>query len=198
MIFTNEVRLASCSVVALLMMSIPGLGHQPFEGNAQPSFDTPTATPASFQPAVVNAPVVDAPAKKKLSLFRRANVGLASWYGAVLNGHKTASGETFDMNQMTACHRTLPFGTIVRVVDLNSGKSVVVRINDRGVLFKERIIDLSRGAADMLGIRRAGVANVRLEVLPKKQGSEAIANEIAAAKAPEAPAAQSVALDEDK
>ena len=107
--------------------------------------------------------------------------GIASWYGAVLNGHKTASGETFDMNQMTACHRTLPFGTMVKVIDVRSHKSVIVRINDRGVLFADRVIDLSRGAAERLGIRSAGVANVRLEVLSKQQVSQA-AEEIASAQ----------------
>jgi rare lipoprotein A len=121
--------------------------------------------------------------KQRFSFFRSANTGLATWYGAVLDGHKTASGETFDMNQMTACHRTLPFGTIVRVVDLHSHKSVIVRINDRGVLLADRIIDLSRGAAERLGIRSSGVANVRIEVLNKQRtGDAAAAAEVAAAK----------------
>lgn len=166
-----------------MMMSIPGLAHSPFERNPQPPFGTPV--PAPVQPVAVNT---SAPAKKKLSFLRRisSNVGNASWYGAVLNGHKTASGETFDMNQMTACHRTLPFGTMVKVVDLHSGKSVVVKINDRGVLFADRIIDLSRGAAERLGIRREGVASVRLEVLNKKQAAQAVQNELAAERAPDA------------
>ncbi len=96
-----------------------------------------------------------------------SNLGIASWYGSVLNGHKTASGEIFDKDKRTACHRTLPFGTMVRVVDVNSGKSVVVKINDRGVLNADRIIDLSSAAAQDLGILRAGVAKVRLEILSK-------------------------------
>ena len=169
MIHANDLRLVGCSAVALLMMSIPGISNPLAHANTQPSLDpSPAAIPS---PQLVVAPGTPA---KKPSFFKRvsSNIGIASWYGAVLNGHKTASGETFDMNQMTACHRTLPFGTMVRVVDLNSGKSVIVRINDRGVLFRERIIDLSRGAADRLGIRKAGVANVRLEVLSKKQAAE--------------------------
>ena len=114
------------------------------------------------------APVLPASKSGKApSSLPQANVGIASWYGAVLDGHRTASGERFDMNKFTAAHRTLPFGTLVRVVDLNSGRSVVVRINDRGVLFPERIIDLSRAAADELGIRKSGVTRVRLEVLKK-------------------------------
>ncbi len=91
--------------------------------------------------------------------------GIASWYGSVLHGHTTASGEIFDESQMTACHRTLPFGTMVRVTDTSSQRSVVVRINDRGVLNADRVIDLSSGAAEKLGILRTGLASVRLEVL---------------------------------
>jgi len=98
--------------------------------------------------------------------------GLASWYGGVFNGRKTASGETFDMNAMTACHPSLPFGSIVRVVNRSNHRSVVVRITDRGDLVDEgRVIDLSYGAAEKLGITWAGIARVDLEVLTlgKKQ-----------------------------
>ena len=91
--------------------------------------------------------------------------GIASWYGSVLHGHKTASGETFDEAEMTACHPTLPFGTLVRVTDTVSLRSVVVRINDRGVLHPDRVIDLSAAAADKLGMLRSGLAHVRLTVL---------------------------------
>jgi rare lipoprotein A len=91
--------------------------------------------------------------------------GIASWYGSVLNGHRTASGERFDMYAMTACHPTLPFGTLVRVTNLNSKRSVVVRINDRGELSEGRIIDLSYAAAEELKITKAGLAPVALEVL---------------------------------
>jgi rare lipoprotein A len=91
--------------------------------------------------------------------------GIASWYGSVLDGHRTASGERFDMYAMTACHPTLPFGTQVRVVDLKSKKSVVVRINDRGVLSDGRIIDLSYAAARELNITKAGLTPVALEII---------------------------------
>ncbi len=93
--------------------------------------------------------------------------GLASWYGSVLHGHRTASGEIFQEAELTAAHRTLPFGTLVRVTDLRSLRSVVVRINDRGVLAPDRVIDLSSAAAEELGILRAGVANVKLEILER-------------------------------
>lgn len=92
--------------------------------------------------------------------------GVASWYGGVFNGRKTASGEVFDMYAMTACHPTLPFGSIVRVTNRSNHRSVVVRITDRGDLIEERrIIDLSYGAAEKLGMTWAGLARVDLQVL---------------------------------
>lgn len=91
--------------------------------------------------------------------------GLASWYGEVWQGRTTASGEIFDQNQMTACHRTLPFGTLVRVVNLRNHRSVVVKINDRGNLNSRRVIDLSSAAAEKIGLLRAGLAPVRLEIV---------------------------------
>ncbi len=92
--------------------------------------------------------------------------GLASWYGGVFNGRKTASGEIFNMNAMTACHPSLPFGSIVRVVNRSNHRSVVVRITDRGDLVEEgRVIDLSYGAAEKLGMTWSGLAHVDLQVL---------------------------------
>jgi len=91
--------------------------------------------------------------------------GLASWYGEVFHGQRSASGEVFDMEQLTAAHRTLPFGTSVRVRRLDSGASIVVRINDRGPELESRIIDLSRAAALELGIVEPGVVPVALEVV---------------------------------
>ncbi|GHA19216.1 septal ring lytic transglycosylase RlpA family protein [Oceanisphaera arctica] len=91
--------------------------------------------------------------------------GMASYYGARHHGRKTASGERFNQNALTAAHRTLPFGTRVRVTNLNNQKSVVVRINDRGPYAKGRIIDLSAEAARELNMIRAGVAKVRVERL---------------------------------
>ncbi len=91
--------------------------------------------------------------------------GLASWYGRQFHGRRTANGERFDMNKMTAAHRTLPFNTKVRVTNLANGKSIVVRINDRGPAVKERIIDLSRAAARELDFENQGVVRVRLEPL---------------------------------
>lgn len=87
---------------------------------------------------------------------------LASWYGQELHGRRTASGERFDMNAMTAAHRDWPFGTRVRVRSVDTGREVVVRINDRGPRHPDREIDLSAAAARALGIQQRGVARVQL------------------------------------
>jgi rare lipoprotein A len=123
------------------------------------------ATPATItQPAFLapKTPVPETAMQKRKDVLR----GLASWYGGVFNGRKTASGERYDMHALTACHPTLPFGSMVRVVNLRNKRSVVVRINDRGDLVGEgRIIDLSRAAAEELAMTKLGLAKVRLEVI---------------------------------
>ncbi|WP_029660637.1 septal ring lytic transglycosylase RlpA family protein [Aliihoeflea sp. 2WW] len=91
--------------------------------------------------------------------------GSASWYGGKFHGRTTANGERYDMNELTAAHKTLPFGTKVRVINERNGKAVVVRINDRGPFVGKRVIDLSRGAAQAVGMINQGVARVKLEVL---------------------------------
>ncbi|AGI22938.1 septal ring lytic transglycosylase RlpA family protein [Pseudomonas sp. MT3] len=91
--------------------------------------------------------------------------GTASYYGRAHHGKKTASGERFNQHALTAAHRTLPFGTRVKVTNLNNGRSVVVRINDRGPFHRGRIIDVSRAAAEQLNMLRSGTAPVRLESL---------------------------------
>ena len=87
--------------------------------------------------------------------------GIASWY----RDHRTASGERFNVNARAAAHRSLPFGSKVRVIDLKTGKSIIVRINDRGPYIRGRIIDLTVGAARELGMYHRGIARVRIEVL---------------------------------
>jgi len=96
---------------------------------------------------------------------RGIETGLASWYGPEFHGRPTSSLEVFDMNDMTAAHRTLPFGTYVMVTNLANARSAVVRINDRGPFHRGRIIDLSYAAARVLGLVGPGTARVRLEVL---------------------------------
>ncbi|WP_093413391.1 MULTISPECIES: septal ring lytic transglycosylase RlpA family protein [unclassified Pseudomonas] len=91
--------------------------------------------------------------------------GTASYYGAKHHGKRTASGEPFDQHALTAAHRKLPFGTRVKVTNLNNDKTVIVRINDRGPFTRGRLIDLSRAAADQLGMLRSGTARVRVQAL---------------------------------
>ena len=91
--------------------------------------------------------------------------GIASWYGPGFDGNLTANGEVYDMNGISAAHKTLPFGTIVRVVDLETGRSIVVRINDRGPFIEGRIIDLSKGAAEKLGMVERGIIQVGLRIV---------------------------------
>jgi rare lipoprotein A len=92
-------------------------------------------------------------------------VGTASWYGSYFEGKETASGEPFNMYDLTAAHPTLPLGTYVRVTNVRNGRAVVVRVNDRGPVVDGRIIDLSYEAAQMLGMKRRGIQWVRLDVV---------------------------------
>ena len=92
-------------------------------------------------------------------------VGIASWYGPGFHGNLTANGETYDMDGVSAAHKTLPFGTIVRVVEFDTGRSIVVRINDRGPFVDGRIIDLSKGAAEELGTVNKGITKVGLRII---------------------------------
>jgi rare lipoprotein A len=109
------------------------------------------------------ASIASSSSKKKPEAARRPRLtGLASYYG---QGEVTATGEKFDPKGMTAAHRTLPFGTRVRVTRVDTGNSVVVRINDRGPFKPGRIIDLSEGAAEDLDMTKVGLAEVRLDVL---------------------------------
>ena len=111
-----------------------------------------SSAPVTAEPAASPATASDQPLAK----------GLASWYGPKFHGRRTASGERFDMHGLTAAHKTLPFGTKVRVRSVHTGKEVVVRINDRGPYKRQRIIDLSLGAISALGLRHRGVTEVVL------------------------------------
>jgi rare lipoprotein A len=126
---------------------------------------------AVVPPSVPASPIAapDSLTPQGTAVTRRKGLlkGLASWYGGVFHGHKTANGETFDENAMTACHPTLPFGSLVRVVNVTNGRSVIVRITDRGELEKGRIIDLSKAAAEKLAMTQPGLAPVVLDVLSR-------------------------------
>jgi len=132
------------SSVALLMLGCAGSKPAPSEPIAKPPAAKPSGAP-SAEPG--------------------PQTGVASFYSEFHDGRRTASGEAFDMEALTAAHRTLPFGTRVKVTNLDNGRSVVVRINDRGPFVKKRIIDVSHAAAQQLKMVHRGTARVRLEVL---------------------------------
>ena len=125
-------------------------------------------TPADVEEAEDTAPalVVLPPTKiKVVPTVVRVITGEASWYGPGFFGNRTANGEVYRRGTMTAAHRTLPFGTKVRVTNLWNGRSEIIRINDRGPFVHHRVIDLGHGAASSLGLTASGIAQVRLEVL---------------------------------
>lgn len=137
------------SLRALIVASLAfaGLAHAQ---SASPPASAPAAAPA---PAAAAAPAAD------------AGSGKIAWYGGRFAGRKTASGERFDPTAMTMAHKTLPFGTRVKVTNPKNGRSVVLRVNDRGPTTPDRIADVSRAAAHRLGMLRSGVIEGRLEVV---------------------------------
>jgi len=100
--------------------------------------------------------------------YNFVQTGIASWYGPQFHGKKTANGETFNMHELTAAHKTLQMPSIVRVTNLENGRSLVVRINDRGPYKRGRIIDLSKKSAELLGFKGQGTAKVKIEILPEE------------------------------
>ena len=134
-------------------------------GAAQgPNISEATAAPVSsvqLQPA----------GRKQVEKTKPYQIGTASWYGEIFQGKPTASGEPYEMYDMTAAHLTLPMGSYVKVTNLRNGKAVVVRVNDRGPIVPGRIIDLSYGAAQALQFRHRGIQRVRLDLVDPKLGT---------------------------
>lgn len=154
--------MAGASSIALAALVVT-LSTRTVHANAPLS--RPTDTVAAPPPIAVPAPDSLAAQRKAIKRGDRLH-GIASWYGKGFDGRTTASGERFDMFAMTACHPTLPFGSVVRVVNHNNKHSVIVKITDRGDLVEEgRIIDLSFAAAQKLAMTKAGLASVDLVVL---------------------------------
>ena len=98
--------------------------------------------------------------------------GLAAFYHMTFQGRRTASGESFDHSELTAAHKTLPFGTLVRVINLHNNRSIIVRVNDRGPMQADRVIDVTRRAAGLLGFINQGMTRVALEILPLAPASK--------------------------
>jgi len=153
-------RLALVSVVSLVTAS--GCAHRTH--TTQPPAGAPTAQPAPVPPPAPSGPTRSAERPPAVP-GESVEEGVASWYGIPFNGRRTSNGEIYDMRAFTAAHRTLPFGAVVRVTSLTSGKQTEVRINDRGPFIANRIIDLSRAAAEAIEMIGTGTARVRLEVI---------------------------------
>ena len=116
------------------------------------------------------------PVQKALKRIKKTfQIGTASWYGKQFHGRETASGERYDMYQLTAAHRTLPLGTWVKVTNLRNNRWVLVRINDRGPVPEDRIIDLSYTAAQMLDMKAYGLARVRIDLVDTDAKSDTVA-----------------------
>jgi rare lipoprotein A len=167
-------------VCALGVLVLSGCGARRPVAGRQPPPSQPTATPAGTEEAAkrsTDVPEVTptpAPTRRKRSEpavpapAGYTEEGNASWYGIPFHGRRASNGEVYDMNKMTAAHRTLPFETVVRVTNLSNGKSTVVRITDRGPFVDNRIIDLSKAAAEEIESIGPGVVPVRVEVLSAK------------------------------
>ena len=130
------------------------------------------APPATTEEKMADSPTAIAPAEEAKNEAVKSElivgiVGIASYYAAKFHGRRTASGEKFSSKLMTAAHLTLPFGTQLKVTNLRNMKSVIVRVNDRGPHVLGRIVDLSRAAAELIGMRHTGTAHVELEILAK-------------------------------
>jgi rare lipoprotein A len=142
----------------LLALAFAACAHRPPTLPEAPPTAAPAPTPT---PTPAPTPAPEQPQQ-------RGEIGLASFYGKRFQGRRTASGERYDMHALTCAHPTAPFGTSLRVTDLETGRSVVVRVNDRGPFEKGRVVDLSLAAARKLGMVERGLARVRIEPLEEQ------------------------------
>ena len=162
-------------VIAALFAALTACSHKPVALSVPPSPPPVTTTTQPLPPEAESTPsepektasapsptLPQIPADAK-PLF--SETGIASWYGAPYHNRRGSNGEIYDMHAMTAAHRTLPLGTIVRVTDLKTESSAIVRITDRGPFIEGRIIDLSQAAAKQIGMIQRGTAEVRVDVL---------------------------------
>ncbi|MCF7820991.1 MAG: septal ring lytic transglycosylase RlpA family protein [Mariprofundaceae bacterium] len=175
----------TATVALLLLLSGCGKSHVNYSGSSRDS------APSSYDPQrPAKLPSGSGGYKKTGNPYKIAGrwyyplasadgyneTGIASWYGTKFHGKKTANGERYDMHAMSAAHKTLPLPTMVRVTNLDNGRSAVVRVNDRGPFVKNRVIDLSYAAARTLGYDNAGTAPVRVEVLSNSMMAAATGN----------------------
>ncbi|HEY6306539.1 MAG TPA: septal ring lytic transglycosylase RlpA family protein [Candidatus Angelobacter sp.] len=161
------------SSLAAALVTVASMGAVPVPNDQQAK-----QTPVKSVPKVTKVtkhPSGKKPAQAQGREQKPYQVGMASWYGKQFHGRATASGEDFDMFELTAAHRQLPLGTYVKVTNLRNGKWVVVRVNDRGPFVEGRIMDLSYGAARMISFRD-GIERVRLDVMRPETVAQAGGN----------------------
>jgi rare lipoprotein A len=161
----KRLRVKRRHVRRALMATTPAAALLGFGGMAIPKVAIPVAVAATALPTVAEAAEVAVEAGDVPPLAHDAETVEASYYGDEFAGRPTASGEIFDPSLMTAAHRTLPLGTLVEVTEASSGRSVVVRINDRGPFHGDRAIDLSQGAAERVGLIEQGTGRVSLRII---------------------------------
>jgi rare lipoprotein A len=155
----NTKSVAYAALLAGLTLIATGCHH-----HAQVAYQPPP--PATHaKPSARTQPAEEAVVKETHGKSAYSEVGVASWYGVNYNHRNAADGSIYDENGLTAAHRTLPMGSIVRVTDIATGKQVTVRITDRGPFAPNRVIDLSKGAAVAIGLYRQGVSKVRIEAV---------------------------------
>ena len=129
-----------------------------------PQTESPQKESPQKEESKIEEVQIDEPQKEAA---KEGVVGIASYYAAKFHGKRTASGEKFSQKVLTAAHLTLPFGTLLKVTNLQNMKSVIVRVNDRGPHVRGRIVDLSKAAAELIGLRHTGTARVELQILAK-------------------------------
>jgi rare lipoprotein A len=153
-------------LVFAFLVFVAACSHKPATVAVPPAppIQQPSSTPSTAPTAADSVPAENIPIPPEAKPIL-VETGLASWYGPPYHNRKASNGEIYDMNAMTAAHRTLPLGSIVRVTNVNGGESCVVRITDRGPFIEGRIVDLSKAAAEKLELVRRGTGPVRLEVL---------------------------------
>ncbi len=154
----------------VLILAFSGCGSSVrFTGNDNPK-ETVSRRPVRPVPDEEKKPEETETQPEQPAIYRdystiKSMSGVASYYSAEFNGRQTASGETYRMNDLTAAHRDLPFNSILKITNLDNRKSVIVRVNDRGPLKPERDIDLSLGAAKIIGLDKSGVCKVQIDVI---------------------------------
>lgn len=155
----------SCALIIAVLVSAGCAGRRPVAASAPPPLQPSPTPPATEERAKRATDTTDRPIGVQPGASAYIEEGNASWYGAPFHGRRASNGEVYDMNKMTAAHRTMAFGTIVKVTNLINGKIAVVRITDRGPFVDNRIIDLSMAAARAIESIGPGVVPVRLEVI---------------------------------